>query len=880
MMHQYKEIKSKHMTEILLFQLGDFYEMFFEDAITASRILEITLTSRESGSNRVPMCGIPVHAANNYIARLLDNGCRVAICEQVEEANQSRGLVKREVVKIITPGTIVDLGILDEKKNNYLTAIAGVNNSFGIAFCDISTGDFSATIIPLRRFDLLANELYRTKPKECLTIDLTIKEKDEISKLLKNVGIALAYWNDTITMEEAQSLISAWGVVSYDTHTPFSGYEAAAFAGGIVLKYLASTQKQLPKHLQKLSIYKIDSCMLLDHNALKNLEITETIRTGSKKGSLLDVLDFTKTAMGGRKLRQWLERPLLNCAEINCRLSLVQELVDNLYLRHNLGRLLNEIYDLERLIAKVTMASANARDMIALKNSIQQLPQIINLLRLDLNSKFNSFIHKIDPLDDIAFTIEAMLVEDPPNTIKEGNLIKSGYNLEVDNLRTAASKGKEWLLELELKEKNLSGIRSLKINYNKVFGYYFEVTKSNLANIPAYFQRKQTLANAERFITNELKELESHILGASERLVHLEYELFCCIREKVSSAAARVKQTAAAVAELDCLFSYAEAAVKNNYAMPQVNADKAIEIKEGRHPVVEKILSKQDFVPNDVLLDPIYNNILIITGPNMAGKSTFMRQTALIILMAQAGSFIPAQAASIGVVDRIFTRVGASDDLAAGQSTFMVEMTETAEILRWASSDSLILLDEIGRGTSTYDGISIAQAVLEYIHSHIRAKVLFSTHYHELTALADKLPGIRNYSMAIKEHGQDITFLRKVISGKASRSYGINVAKLSGLPLKLIQRASDILFLLESNEKEIAADCNNWENDKFTQPKFFSEEEDWKNKVLSDILSVEIASITPLEALCLLDRLQNKLKKGEEFDGYEVSYQTTGKGSS
>lgn len=862
MMRQYKEIKSTHLNEILLYRLGDFYEMFFEDALTASRILEIALTSREGGGgNRVPMCGIPVHAANNYIARLLDNGYRVAICEQMEEAGQARGLVKREVVKVITPGTVIDLGILEEKKNNYLTAIAGMDNSFGIASCDISTGDFSATTIPLRRIDLLTSELHRIKPKEGLIFGLTSKEKDDLLKVLKSANIVLAQWNETISKEEAQTLISSWGVVSPDTQMPFSGQEVATFAAGVILKYLFTTQKQLPKHLNKLLVYRIDSCMLLDHNTFRNLEITETLRTRSRTGSLLDVLDFTKTAMGGRKLRQWLERPLLNCTEINERLSLVKELVDNLFLRHNIGTVLNDIYDMERLMAKVSCATANGRDLAALKNSLQQLPKLIDLLNNSHNVKFSSFVNRIDPLDDIALIIEETLAENPPITIKEGGLIKSGNNSEVDHLREAASKGKEWLLELEQKERNSTGIKSLKINYNKVFGYYFEVTKANLTSIPSYFHRKQTLANAERFVTNELKDLENQILGASERLANLEYELFCQLRDRVGSACSRIKQTAEAVAELDCLFSLAEAAVRNNYVMPQVNSEKVIEIKDGRHPVVEKILVEHEFVPNDILLDPWDNNVLIITGPNMAGKSTFMRQTALIVLMAQTGSFVPAKAASIGVVDRIFTRVGATDDLAAGQSTFMVEMSETADILRWATSDSLILLDEIGRGTSTYDGISIAQAVLEYIHDNIRAKVLFSTHYHELTALEGNLSRVKNYSMAVKEQGQDITFLRKVNPGKASRSYGINVARLSGLPLQVIQRANDILFLLESTEKEIAASHSNWENEKFIQPKIFSEEETFRNEVLSEILAVEIFSLTPLEALCLLDRLQDKLKR-------------------
>lgn len=860
MMRQYKEIKSKHLNEVLLFRLGDFYEMFFDDAITASKILEIALTSREGGGCRVPMCGIPVHAANNYIARLLDNGCRVAICEQVEDASQSRGLVKREVVKVITPGTVVDLGILEEKRNNYLLAIAAMDNSFGVAYCDISTGDFSATTIPFRRIDLLTSELHRIQPKEVLVFGLTTKEKDELLKVLRNANIALAQNNEPVSKEEVLSLIYSCDLFSSNAVMTIPGQESAAFAAGLVLKYLLATQKQLPKHLSKLFFNRMESCMLLDHNTFRNLEITETLRSRSKTGSLLGVLDFTKTSMGGRKLRQWIERPLLNCAEITHRLSLVKELTENIFFRNNLAAVLNDIYDLERLIAKVSLATANGRDLVALMTSLQKLPRLIDIIGNSASEKFSSFISRIDVLEDIALLIEETLVQNPPITIREGGLIRSGYNSEVDHLRELSSKAKEWLLDLEQKEKNASGIRSLKISYNRVFGYYFEVTKANLNSIPTHFLRKQTLANAERFVTNELKDLENQILGASERLVILEHQLFCELRDHVSSACFRVKQTAQVVAELDCLFSLAEAAVRNNYVMPEVNSEKAIKILAGRHPVIEKTLVDHEFVPNDVLLDQWSNNILIITGPNMAGKSTFMRQTALIVLMAQTGSFVPANTASIGVVDGIFTRVGATDDLTAGKSTFMVEMSETADILRWATANSLILLDEIGRGTSTYDGISIAQAVLEYIHDNIRAKVLFSTHYHELTALDNYLSRVKNYSMAIKEQGQDITFLRKVTPGRASRSYGINVAKLSGLPLQVIQRANDILFLLESAEKEIAVSHNNFENEIYIQPKIFSEEDASRNEVLSEIMTIEIPHLTPLEALCFLDRMQNKLK--------------------
>lgn len=871
MMKQYLAIKEEHPDAILFFRLGDFYEMFFDDAETASRVLEITLTARDGGSaGRVPMCGVPYHAAETYIAKLIEKGFRVAICEQVEDPRTAKGIVKREVIRIITPGTVTEGSMLDERKYNFLVGVVKDELGYGISVAEVSTGYFGVTeITGPRALARLTDEISRLKPVECILPDELKENTELLAKLTAQGGMAVNPYNHrAFNYKNAyNALLEHFGTCSLEGFGCEHLKLGIRAAGGIIT-FLRETQKSGLTHINKLVPYSTDNFMLLDTATRRNLELTQTIRDNQKKGSLLWVLDHTVTAMGARLLKLWIEQPLLDREKINERLDAVEELVNNAFLRNDLRAVLNRVYDLERLAGRVAYGTANARDLVALKSSLEVIPGLREMIKDVYSPGLASIQESLDCLDDVVTLVSGAIADDPPVSVREGGIIKKGYNPEVDKLRTASREGKNWIASLEAKEKERTGIKSLKVGFNKVFGYYIEVTKANLAMVPENYSRKQTLANAERFITPELKEYENLILGAEDRLTQLEYELFCQIREQINREVPRIQKCAALMARLDVLQSLAEAAVRNNYAKPVVKENDVLEIKEGRHPVVEKVLVHESFVPNDTYLDCSGNRLDIITGPNMAGKSTYMRQVALICLMAQIGSYVPAESAQIGIVDRIFTRVGASDDLSTGQSTFMVEMNEVANILNNATSKSLIILDEIGRGTSTFDGLSIAWAVAEYILDprKIGAKTLFATHYHELTELADIFPGVQNHSIAVKEKGEDIIFLRRIISGGADRSYGIQVARLAGLPGEVLLRAKEVLATLEATEdlakgqREIAAGRkrHNRGSDRI-QLSFFDEPQ-YFHPVIEEIKRLDILNLTPVEALNVLYRLQQKVR--------------------
>ena len=808
MVAQYKRIKAQHMDKILFFRLGDFYEMFFEDAEIAARELEITLTGRDAGKGkRMPMCGVPYHAADSYIARLLEKGYKVAICEQVEDPKTSTGLVKREVTRIVTPGTFLDPQVLEAKKNNYLAAVAQYGTSLGMAIIDAGTGDFKVTgFNGPGQVEALRSEMLRLQPAECLypqddtELQQLIKELQQFFPVLpspRREGEFSLPTSLTLLERELASVNLPEG----------EEFQAGACAAGAILFYLRETQKVDPIHIKGLEAYRVSDYMVIDGTSRRNLELTRSLRGDKTRATLLGVLDYTFTAMGGRTLRQWVEQPLLNKERIEERLEAVEDFVADSALRTSLPDSLKDIYDLERLMGKVVYQTATARDLLALKRSLALLPAIKEALAGVQASRLAALREALDPCTDLWQLLEDALNEDPPAGLREGNLIKTGYHQEVDRLRTMAQKGRKWLAELEVRERERTGIKNLKIGYNKVFGYYLEVTKSNLDAVPQDYIRKQTLVNAERFITPELKEWEAEITGAQDRCIELEYQLFLELRQRVAGEIERVQRVAKIIGEIDSLLSLALAAIKNRYNKPVLTTDNRIIIQGGRHPVVEQMLTDTPFVPNDTLLDS-QNQFLLITGPNMAGKSTYIRQVALIVLMAQMGSFVPAKAAEIGVVDRIFTRVGAADDLASGQSTFMVEMNEVGNILRNATGNSLVILDEIGRGTSTYDGLAIARAVAEYILEKLGAKTLFATHYHELTTLANDYQQVKNYTIAVEEQGKDIIFLRKIIPGASDRSYGVHVARLARLPEAVIRRAEEILTLLEGDQdtaEEIAS---------------------------------------------------------------------------
>ncbi len=809
MMQQYQAVKNAHPDQILFFRLGDFYEMFLDDAILVSKELELTLTKRSTAGDGIPMCGVPYHAAESYINKLVNKGYKVAICEQIGDP-KAKGLTKREVIKIITPGTVMNESALTSSKNNYIALIYEENHAIYLAGADISTGEcFYSIYDGPDRCQLLFDELYRLMMPELLLIKPFSYERE-----LKNF-LSLRLNNCLVNeLTEITSQVEDLMLQHFDVHNrPDNKIAHKAIA--TLLEYLHETVKTDLTHLNKLTYLDSSKSLFIDTYTLRNLEITRNLRDGGKKDTLYDVLDFTKTAMGSRLLRKWLEYPLLSPKKINDRLDAVANLVSDFSLRNNLREQLKEIYDFERLLTRMEVGTANARDMNALKSSLYVLPAIKKSLT-KATAKLLANIHqKISTYDDLVVLIDKAIVEDPSFSIREGGFIKDGYNQELDEYRNIAKNSKRLLQQMEEDEKNKTGIKSLKIGYNKVFGYYIEVRHSSTEMVPENYIRKQTLANAERYITPELKEFETKILGAQEKIVQLEYNLFTELRDILKTKISSIQNTAHEIAILDVLVSLAQAGDEYNYIRPKLLDDGTIHIKDGRHPLVERILNRDLFVPNDTHLDNAQNEIMIITGPNMAGKSTYMRQSALLTLMTQVGSFIPAREASISPVDKIFTRIGASDDLVSGQSTFMVEMNEVSHILKYATNKSLVILDEIGRGTSTYDGMSIARAVIEHIRDHIGAKTLFATHYHELTDLEDDVH-VKNYCIAVKEKGSDVTFLRRIIRGSADKSYGIHVAKLAGLPQEVVKRAETILIDLENTaptkEKTTVSKNNSDEN--------------------------------------------------------------------
>ena len=865
MMKQYLEIKKQNPDSILFFRLGDFYEMFAEDAKTASKELDLTLTSRDKGKHakpedeQIPMCGIPYHASDSYIARLISKGYKVAICEQVEDPAKAKGLVKRDIIRVVTPGTVMDAACLDDKASNFICGIYVDSQYAGASFCDITTGKAHLTAFSgADSVQHVINELGRFSPAEAILNDGAYAESAIVHALKEKFHCRVENGGERrFQFREAEKNIQRqFGEESFHK-LPVSNPAAVMALGGL-LHYLYETQKIDLSHLNDLDYYEQGRFMELDLTARRNLELTRTLRGKEKKGSLLWVLDKTKTPMGARCLRGWLERPLLSVVDICKRNSAVNALVEQTIQREELIAAMSGMGDMERLISRITYGTAGGRDMVSLRSAIQRLPFIREQLAFFSDPRLMELAEALDTLDEIASEIGETICDDPPFSVREGKFIRDGFDQEVDRLRHILKGGKDFITEMEAREKEKTGIRTLKIGYNKVFGYYIEVSNSFKDQVPDTYIRKQTLVNGERFITQELKDLEHSILTASERVVALEYELFTKLREHIFSAVQRIQKSAAVVAELDALTSFASVAVCNGYCRPEVDASGVIEIKEGRHPVVEQMLNDTLFVPNDTFMGETEERVSIITGPNMAGKSPYMRQVALIVLMAQMGSFVPASHAHIGVVDRIFTRIGASDDLSAGQSTFMVEMTEVSEILHHATKDSLLILDEIGRGTSTFDGMAIARAVLEYCADKKRlgAKTLFATHYHELTELADTLPGTVNYNIAIKARGEDIIFLRKIIPGGADRSYGIEVAKLAGLPENVVRRARTILNELETESPVQDAPPR---QERVQMPLESAEERD----VLDAIRRCQPDTLTPIEAMGLLYTWKQKLKAGE-----------------
>lgn len=872
MMVHYCQTKCAYKDSILFYRLGDFYEMFFEDAKTVSRELELTLTGKDCGlSERAPMCGIPYHAAETYINRLIDKGYKVAICEQVEDPKTAKGIVKREVTRIVTPGTNLNMQELDEGKNNYLMSIVCVGDHFGVSTADITTGDCYVTEIDEER--KLWDEINKFLPAEIICNDAFLVSGVDVDDLRNRLHISVFaleswYFGDDLCK---QTLLEHFKISSLEG-LGLADYDSSVIAAGSLFRYLLDTQKNTMEHMNKIIPYTTDRYMVIDSSSRRNLELVETLREKQKRGSLLWVLDKTKTAMGARMLRNFVEQPLIDADAINERLDAVTELNMQAMLREEIREYLNPVYDLERLVSRISYRSANPRDLLAFKMSLEMIPHIKNLLANFTSPLLVRINEQMDGLEDLYTLLEASITEDPPLAVKEGGIIREGYNEQVDTYRNSKTQGKSWLAQLETEEKEKTGIRNLKIKYNKVFGYYLEVTNSFKDLVPEYYTRKQTLTNAERYITPKLKELEDMILGAEDKLFALEYDLFCQVREKLAAQIPRIQETAKAIAQLDVYASLSVVAQRNNYVRPTVNTKGVIDIKNGRHPVVEKMINNDMFIANDTYLDNGSKRVSVITGPNMAGKSTYMRQTALIVLMAQIGSFVPAEKAKIGVVDRIFTRVGASDDLASGQSTFMVEMTEVANILRNATAKSLLILDEIGRGTSTFDGLSIAWAVIEHISNTklLGAKTLFATHYHELTELEGKIPGVNNYCIAVKERGDDIVFLRKIVKGGADKSYGIQVAKLAGVPDSVLDRAKELVDELvhtdiTSTFKDLA------ENSRKTKPKavhydevdleqisLFDTVQD--QDIIEELKNLDITMLTPMDAMNTLYRLQNKLK--------------------
>lgn len=873
MMAQYMETKKQYSDCILFYRLGDFYEMFFDDALTASRELEITLTGKECGlEERAPMCGVPYHAVDSYLSRLVQKGYKVAIAEQMEDPKLAKGLVKREVIRVVTPGTITSAQALDETKNNYLMGIVYLADKMGVSVADITTGDFLVTEVSTDR--ALFDEINKFSPAEVICNDAFSMSGISLEDLKDRYHFTVSALDSHFFQDDScRRVLREHFKVGSLEGLGLGDYDCGVIAAGAVLQYLYETQKSTLDHLTTIVPYATGNYMVLDSSTRRNLELLETMREKQKRGSLLWVLDKTRTAMGARLLRTWIEQPLISREEILKRQNAIEELNLNYISREELGEYLNPVYDLERLIGRISYKTANPRDLLAFRNSIAMVPHIKRLLGEFTSDALKELEQELDPLEDLEDLITRAIVEEPPITVREGGMIRDGYNEEADRLRHAKTEGKTWLAELEARERESTGIKNLKVKYNKVFGYYFEVTNSFKDLVPEYFIRKQTLTNAERYTTDELKNLEDVILGAEDKLFSLEYDLFCGVRDAIAAEVVRIQKTARAIAAVDVFVSLSVVATRSNYVKPQINEKGTIQIKGGRHPVVEKMMRDDMFVANDTILDNSRNRISIITGPNMAGKSTYMRQTALIVLMAQIGSFVPADQANIGICDRIFTRVGASDDLASGQSTFMVEMTEVANILRNATRNSLLILDEIGRGTSTFDGLSIAWAVVEHISNTrlLGAKTLFATHYHELTELEGLMSGVTNYCIAVKEQGDDIVFLRKIVKGGADKSYGIQVAKLAGVPDSVISRAKELVEQLVDSDltartREIAEGNAPAGHKPVPRPDdvemsqltlFDTVRED---DIIEELKNLELGNMTPIDALNTLYRMQTKLK--------------------
>ena len=856
MMTQYLKTKEEYPDSILFYRLGDFYEMFFDDAIKASKELEITLTGKDCGlEERAPMCGVPFHSASVYIAKLIEKGYKVAICEQVEDPKLAKGIVKREVIRVVTPGTVIDEELLDEKTNNYLAVIYSQKDIYGFAVSDISTGEIYTTEIA--GADEALNEIARYEPKEILVNSVAAE------KLTGQVELRFHITPDECTDEFFENTYFEEKILRQFNKKSLAEIgladkKYAVYAVGAMIAYLEHTQKMSLTYLNTINTYEVNQYMDLDVNTRRNLEITETMRDKVKKGSLLWVLDNTQTSMGARLLKQWVEKPLINPIEINKRLYSVKELTDNVMLRDEMAAVLSGTYDISRIISRISIGTVTPRDLIALKMTLLKLPELEYTLSSVKSPMLSEMRKDFDLLEDVAGFLERAINDEPPALLRDGNVIKEGFNEEIDKLRIAMRDGKKWLAEVESEEREKTGIAKLKVGFNKVFGYYIEVTNSFKKDVPDYYIRKQTLANAERYITPKLKEIENTILGASERVLVLESHIFEQVRQTVEKEIERLKRTADIIAKTDVLLSLAQTAYKNNFTMPEISDNGKIEIIDGRHPVVEKMSRKTMFVPNDTHMNTDEDRMIIITGPNMAGKSTYMRQVALITLMAQIGSFVPASSAKIGIVDKIFTRVGASDDIASGQSTFMLEMNEVSHILKNATSKSLIILDEIGRGTSTFDGLSIAWAVVEYIHNKhkIGAKTLFATHYHELTELEEELEGVKNYRIAVKKRGDDITFLRKIVRGGADDSYGIEVAALAGVPKEVINGAKKILKKIENDE--IVVEHKEKTDEPINQIGFG---DGIANAIADELKTMDVTTFTPIEAMNKLFELSQKAKE-------------------
>ncbi|MBQ7134210.1 MAG: DNA mismatch repair protein MutS [Ruminococcus sp.] len=861
MMKQYFSIKEENKDSIVFFRLGDFYEMFFDDAKVASKELELTLTGRDCGQEeRAPMCGVPFHSAESYIARLVAKGYKVAICEQTEDPAQAKGIVKRDIIRVITPGTVMESSMLDESVNNYICSVYATSKNIGLCFCDISTGQLNVTgLVSKDAVSNLKTQLTSYSPKEII-LGGTIKNNNDLISFIKDkLSCYVSVLDDSACgfLECSDAVLSQFGAKQAEV---VAGNKDIIIALGSLLNYLKDTQKTGLERIETIDLYSDDQYMNLDYNTRRNLELTQTMRTKEKKHSLLWVLDNTKTAMGKRMIRSWVEHPLMNVAQILKRQSAIDELVNNTVKRLELSAMLVGIFDIERLMTRIVYGSANARELRSLCAAISNFPQLHDELSDSKSNYLKEIYSNLDTLDDIRELVDSSIVDEPPFSVREGGMIRKGYSEELDILSGDMNDSTSLLTKIELEQKEATGIPKLKVGYNRVFGYYIEVTNSYKELVPETYIRKQTLANCERYITPELKELEGRILGAKDRAIALEYALFDAIRKKIAENLNRIEKSAQAVATLDVLVSLANVASSNRYTKPEVNLSSVIRLKDSRHPVVEALLDSTPFVPNDVFLDNDSNRVAIITGPNMAGKSTYMRQVALIVLMAQIGSFVPASYAEIGIVDSIFTRVGASDDLASGQSTFMVEMNEVANIISNATKKSLLILDEIGRGTSTYDGMSIARAVLEYVADKKRlgAKALFATHYHELTVLEEILDGVKNYNIAVKKRGDDITFLRRIVPGGADDSYGIEVAKLAGIPESVIVRAKEILKDLSFENGGFSSNTtiNKKKTDVFEETDQLSLIPSSSNAVCEKLNSVDINTLTPIEAMNLLYELK------------------------